>query len=72
MSRPKANALRLLAALISGLGVGWPGPGHGWRGTVGAVFIGDRLGAYGLFGCALILLCIARVQAVPMLKTSAR
>lgn len=38
----------------------------------GAVFMGDRLGAYGLFGCALILLCIARVQAVPMLKTSTR
>ena len=38
----------------------------------GAVLMGDRLGAYGLFGCALILLCIALVQAVPMLKTSAR
>jgi drug/metabolite transporter (DMT)-like permease len=38
----------------------------------GAVFMGDRLGAYGLFGCALILLCIALVQAVPMLKTRAR
>ena len=38
----------------------------------GAVFTGDRLGAYGLFGCALILLCIALVQAAPMLKASGR
>jgi drug/metabolite transporter (DMT)-like permease len=38
----------------------------------GAWLMGDRLGATGLAGCALILLCILLVQIVPMLKTSRR
>lgn len=38
----------------------------------GAAFMGDRLGATGLAGCALILLCIVLVQTVPMMKTSRR
>ncbi len=36
----------------------------------GAAFMGDRLGAAGLAGCALILLCILLVQTVPMMKPS--
>jgi drug/metabolite transporter (DMT)-like permease len=38
----------------------------------GAAFMGDRLGATGLAGCALILLCIVLVQTVPALKTKLR
>ena len=38
----------------------------------GAAFMGDRLGATGLAGCALILLCIVLVQTVPALKPSLR
>ena len=38
----------------------------------GAAFMGDRLGATGLAGCALILLCIVLVQTVPLLKPSLR
>ena len=33
----------------------------------GAVFMGDRLGASGLAGAALILLCIVAIQVQPLL-----
>ncbi|MBI5257383.1 MAG: DMT family transporter [Burkholderiales bacterium] len=36
----------------------------------GALFMGDRLGATGLAGAALILACVLAVQVMPMLKTS--
>jgi drug/metabolite transporter (DMT)-like permease len=38
----------------------------------GAAFMGDRLGAIGVAGCALILLCILLVQTLPMLKPARR
>jgi drug/metabolite transporter (DMT)-like permease len=38
----------------------------------GAAFMGDRLGATGVAGCALILLCILLVQALPLLKLTRR
>ena len=38
----------------------------------GAAFMGDQLGAAGVAGCALILLCILLVQALPMLKPAHR
>jgi len=38
----------------------------------GAAFLGDRLGASGVAGCALILLCILLVQTLPMLKPARR
>jgi drug/metabolite transporter (DMT)-like permease len=34
----------------------------------GAIFMGDRLGAGGLAGCALILACVLMVQLQPLVK----
>ena len=34
--------------------------------AAGALFMGDRIGASGLFGCALILACVLMVQLQPI------
>ncbi|MEP6505815.1 MAG: DMT family transporter, partial [Betaproteobacteria bacterium] len=36
--------------------------------AVGAIFMGDRLGAGGLAGCALILACVLMVQLQPLVQ----